>query len=146
MNINSDFFDKKYNKVKELNDKIKSLWDECENETKDCDEVNFEAENLQKEIEGMLSPFVLIKFLDTIIDRPDNMIYEVGKIRLSSSFYKKAEEYDKKIFNLLYSEVYSENYLIKKYNMFSFMYGFSEDKEQKEDLILLKNYLVEKIK
>jgi hypothetical protein len=144
MNVPVNFFDEKYNEAISLKKKIDFLWEECEKEKKDCDEVNYETEELEAKIQKLLSSFSLLELLDKETNRPENMIYDVSKIRVSSSFAKKMENFDKKIFELLYGNVFTESYLSKQYGFYNFIYGFSEDKDQNEDIVILEGALMEK--
>jgi hypothetical protein len=138
MKIPDDFFDNFYQRAIKIKEEIISLLKECDNDS-DCDE---KVEDLENQLGNLLSYSILVPVFDKETNRKDGFVYDVSKIKVSSSFSKKIKNYNKKILKLIYGDLFLESYLERKLALYDFIYGFSENNNQEEDIVILEDAII----
>jgi len=121
---------------------IDNLWNKCENEKLDCDEVAYLVEEKEKELTDKFILFNISKMFDKEINRKEKELYDVSKIVVSRNFDKIMREFDKEILTMIKGNFYKEDYIEKEISMLYLFQGFRLEKEE-ESLEDYKFYFME---
>jgi hypothetical protein len=110
------------------------------------DELSFQAEEKLNLLDDMMSVYLVIPFIDAVVDKSVTQQYDVSKISISSNTQKMFTDYDHKLVTLRDDDILSKNDIQSKVSMFHFMVGFSVSEFLEDDVILIAhNVLIGKI-
>lgn len=136
------FFEQKLLEAKLIINESNELWSAQSKAYDDkdfdlSDELLFQAEEKFNLLDNMMSVYLVIPFIDAVVDKSVTQQYDVSKISISSNTQKMFTDYDHKLVTLRYGDILSKNDIQSKVSMFHFMVGFSVSKFLQDDVILI---------
>jgi hypothetical protein len=145
------FFEQKLLEAKLIINESNELWSAQSKAYDDkdfdlSDELLFQAEEKFNLLDNMMSVYLVIPFIDAVVDKSVTQQYDVSKISISSNTQKMFTDYDHKLVTLRDDDILSKNDIQSKVSMFHFMVGFSVSEFLEDDVILIAhNVLIGKI-
>ena len=105
---------------------IDSLWEKCDNEEIDCDEVAELTSELEDKAFNNLSMYLIVKELDKEHKRNSNQQYDVTKIKISKDDDERYRKNDLELIRILKPD-WTESKISKEIGMLYLFSGFAVD-------------------